>query len=853
MSPPDLEQASSQQLQQPPKRPRKYYRQFTRRPPIQEARQSLPVYMHEQEIIEAIHDNDVTVVVSTTGSGKTTQVPQFLLEDGFGSRQGFPGMIAVTQPRRIAAISCAKRVAHEISTRIGQVVGYHTRHRTCLEPHTHVKFCTDGILLKEIEADLTLAAYSAVVMDEIHERSLNTDLILALLSRTILLRRRQSPPNPLKVVLMSATIDDAQLFDGLKAIFGSLKVVNVPSRIHPVTVHYSRETPVDYIEAAESKVCKIHRKLPPGAILVFLSGREEVRTLCARLTDELCTEEGDKVVIMPLFSTLPSSQQARVFDTYPKEVRKIIVATNIAETSVTISDVTYIVDSGKCKEVSWMTGLVSTSFLPVEWVSKASAEQRAGRAGRTGPGHCYRLYSSPVFHAFKPSRTPEILRVPVDSLVLRLKAMGVSDVDKFPFITKPSSRACAAALETLRLLGALRPVERGNEKSGFQSITATGLKMAKLPVSPRIARGLLATTGDLELTRYACRLAGILSVGTVWNCVTERRKRASLESKLSDMGTDLRAVCGIEKEYHGTSDSKGEGKQYCEQYGLNYKAVTEALSISAQVEKLLLSGNFDGEPLPSLTQKMEEQLLMRFCRGFGDQVARKVQGVEAGRCEKTRKFRGRVFSLPDGTSCVLDSSSSLKSVQWGSDFVCYVRVEWKSRSALRTFDSIRNGDDDSRGQEEFLVMRGVTFVDKAWVAGLCPSVCQVKAANPSNPLVSYDGEKLSVSILCKQMYRTWTVGEVSVAAGKYYSEASDQDYEEAIREKCLEVFARAILAGRVKIEGQRIELTTSLPKYVAVHRLAATLKQHGSPFSAELLGEEIRREGNFLQAGLNRF
>lgn len=651
---------------------------------------------------------------------------------------------------------------------------------------------------------------------------------------------------------MSATLDDAQLFDGLSAIFGSLKVVHIPSRSHPVTVHYSRETPLDYIEAAENKVCKIHRKLPPGAVLVFLSGREEVRTLCARLTAELCSEKSDKVVILPLFSTLPSNQQARVFEVYPKQVRKIIVATNIAETSITIPDVAYIVDSGKCKEVSWMTGLVSSSSLPVEWVSKASAEQRAGRAGRTGPGHCYRLYSSPIFHGFKPSRTPEILRVPIDSLVLRLKAMGVSDIARFPFITKPSLSACAAAEERLRLLGALRRVERGNETKGFQSITETGLKMAKLPVSPRIARSLLATTGDFELTRYACRLAGILSVGTVWNCATEKGKGASFESKFSDMGTDLRAVCGMEKENHVTLDIKDGGKHYCERYGLNYKAVAEALSISSQVEKIFLSGNVNRDVLPCLTQKMEEQLLRRFCRGFGDQIARKVQSVEAGKCEKTRKFRGRLYALPDGTSCVLDRSSSLKSVQWGCDFVCYVRLERKSMSVSRIRNGVGNGVDDSAEKEEFLVMKGVTLVDKAWVAGLCPSICHVKAVSPSNPSVCYDDQALSVSILCKQMYRSWTVGEVNVAAAKYFAGSSDEDYEEKIRDKCLEVFARAILAGRVEIAGGKIELSTSLPKYVAVHRLAAKLRQHGAPFSSQLLAENLGRQGNFLHAALTR-
>lgn len=383
---------------------------FERDPKIQEQRSKLPVYMHEQQIVEALRHNDVVIITGATGSGKTTQVPQFLLEEGFGDARspGQTGLVAVTQPRRVAAIACAKRVAQETGGAVGDVVGYQVRHRGALSRTTRLKFVTDGVLLREAEEDLLLTRYSTVVIDEAHERSLNTDLLLALLSRSVALRRADASEarGPLKLIVMSATLDVEGVFVGDGSLFPRAPVVSVPARQFPVTVHFARATPGDYVEEALRKVKKIHRRLPPGGVLVFVSGRREVEELCTKIGDTFGDRkvkvEGSSVMlgvkVLPFFALLPEAQQHLVFNNFGDNVRKIVVATNIAETSVTIPGITYVVDSGKVKEqVYGGHGAGLLSSFQVQWVCKASAEQRTGRAGRTGPGHAYRLYSSAVF------------------------------------------------------------------------------------------------------------------------------------------------------------------------------------------------------------------------------------------------------------------------------------------------------------------------------------------------------------------------------------------------------------------------------------------------------------------------
>jgi ATP-dependent RNA helicase DHX37/DHR1 len=607
-----------------------------RPPAIAAAREGLPVVAMEQEIMEAVAGHDVLVLCGATGSGKTTQVPQFLLEAGYGSAR-FPeraGAVGVTQPRRVAAAASAARVAAELGGRVGGLVGYQVRHDRRAGAGTAIKFMTDGILLREAQADLLLRRYSAVVVDEAHERSLNTDILLGLLSRVVALRRRLAdaadaaeaagaPPGdaaervrPLKLIIMSATLRTADFVGNRRLFPAPPPLLAAPARQFPVTVHFARRTEErDYVGAALRKAAAIHTNLPPGGILIFLTGQREVEFACRKLRAQLgprrgkgaggagadaaadadgdadadaeeadeaggvggwsggdaaeadagaaagealllaglgdgagarddyaelsADEEEEEVVVMgaeglspeevaaaeaafeaalpgggapagkdaagarpapgaapvhvlPLYAALAPAAQARVFAPPPPGARLIVVATNVAETSLTIPGIRYVVDAGRAKqrlleEAGGGGGGGGLARYEVRWVSQAAAEQRAGRAGRTGPGHAYRLFSSAVFaDVFPPHAPPEIANAPLEGVALSLRALGVERVANFPFPTPPAAGALAAAERCLAALGAL---EGGGAGGG--ALTELGRRMAALPVSPRHARMLL--------------------------------------------------------------------------------------------------------------------------------------------------------------------------------------------------------------------------------------------------------------------------------------------------------------------------------------------------------------------------
>lgn len=524
---------------------------------------TLPILNREQEIMEAIHNHSVIVIKAETGSGKTTQVPQFLYESGYGSKDGpTPGMIAVTQPRRVAAVSMARRVAEELGDHCHRVA-HQIRYDSTVSSDTAIKFMTDGILLRELSQDLLLKKYSAIIVDEAHERSINTDLLIGLLSKIVPARMKKSAqnpdPKPLKVIIMSATlnIDDflhEKLFPATMRPF----LVEAEGRQHRVTTHFALRSRSDYLEETIEKVKRAHRKLPRGGILVFLTGKQEIYFVLSRLQKELRSsrrhsdmgiphmqvsaadtpleledldigsmhkarddegsieddidiltdeeeldkefeisdDEADDVTpsptpqqptkingshdpydtahLLPLHSQLPAQDQLRVFDTPPDRARPIILATNVAETSLTIPNIRYVIDCGRSKERRYDFDTKAYSF-EIDYISKASAQQRAGRAGRTGPGHCWRLYSSAVYEQFFPDHTtPEILRTPIDTVVLQVKALRYPlPVTKFPFPTPPTETMAALAELKLQGLGAI------DGPNGI--LTAIGEAMAGFP------------------------------------------------------------------------------------------------------------------------------------------------------------------------------------------------------------------------------------------------------------------------------------------------------------------------------------------------------------------------------------
>ena len=496
------------------------------------ARLRLPACGAEQEIVDAVRGADVVVLSGATGSGKSTQVPQFLYEAGLCGPRGL--RVVATQPRRVAVVATAERVARELGAADpgaarDALVAYRTRYdRGGLGPATRLVFETDGVLLRELERDLLLRDYGAAVVDEAHERSLTTDLLLGLLGRSVALRRAEferaraaGEPDvlaPLKVVVMSATLD-ARALSRRELWPAPPRLVELEGRQHPVSVHFARETVLeDYAGAALEVVRRVHREAADdGAILVFLTGRREIEAFCGELRSDRTLD------VRPLYAQMALEAQREAFaPTRAGRARKVVVATDVAETSLTIpgarpasgrrrlrptarppAGVVHVVDCGRAKRQVVVDAASGAVAHRVGWISRANADQRSGRAGRTRPGHCHRLYSSAVYaETFEASEKPELLRLPVVDVVLRVKALGVRDPSAFPFPDRPPPASVEAACESLARLGALelrRPYARA-------PLSELGRALASLPVGARhaatlayagrVAKGLAAAKRD---------------------------------------------------------------------------------------------------------------------------------------------------------------------------------------------------------------------------------------------------------------------------------------------------------------------------------------------------------------------
>lgn len=440
---------------------------------IEETRKSLPIYQFRDEIIQAVREHQVLIIVGETGSGKTTQLPQYLHEAGF--TEG--GMkIGCTQPRRVAAMSVAARVAEEMGKRLGNEVGYAIRFEDNTSDKTVLKYMTDGMLLRELLTDPELSEYSALMIDEAHERTVSTDIACGLLKDIA----RARPD--LKLLISSATMD-AQKF---QKYFDDAPIFNIPGRRYAVDVHYTAQPEANYLAAAITTVFQIHITQPaPGDILVFLTGQEEIEAMEANL-QETARKLGSKVkemIICPIYANLPTDLQAKIFEPTPPNARKVVLATNIAETSLTIDGIVYVIDPGFVKENQYnpRTGMESLVVVPC---SRASAGQRAGRAGRVGPGKCFRLYTSQAYkNELDENTTPELQRTNLTGTFLLLKSLGINDLLDFDFMDPPSTDTIVRAVEQLYALGAL---------NNAGELTKVGRQMAEFPTDPMLARAILA-------------------------------------------------------------------------------------------------------------------------------------------------------------------------------------------------------------------------------------------------------------------------------------------------------------------------------------------------------------------------
>ncbi|XP_062341550.1 ATP-dependent RNA helicase DHX33 [Osmerus eperlanus] len=539
--------------------------------PIDIQRKHLPIYQAKSQLINQLRQLHNAVLIGETGSGKTTQIPQYLFEAGIGRQ----GIVAITQPRRVAAISLAGRVAEEKKTQLGKLVGYTVRFEDVTSSETKLKFMTDGMLLREAIGDPLLLRYTVVVLDEAHERTVHTDVLFGVV-KTAQRKRREQNKLPLKVIVMSATMD----VDLFSRYFNKSPVLYLEGRQHPIQVYYTKQPQSDYLQAALVSVFQIHQEAPPSHdILVFMTGQEEIEAL-ARTCRDIAKHLPDScgpITVIPLYASLPPTQQLRVFQPAPKGCRKIILSTNIAETSVTISGIKYVIDTGmvKAKRFNPESGL---EVLAVQRVSKAQAWQRAGRAGREDSGSCYRLYTEEEFDNLIPMTVPEIQRCNLASVVLQLMALGIPDVMNFDFMSKPSPEAMRSAVEQLELLGA---VERKEEQV---SLTALGKKMASFPLEPRYAKTIMLSP-DFSCSEEVLTIVSLLSVDTVlYNPPARREEVLAARRKFSSSEGDHMTLLSIYRAFK----KMGGNKEWCRENFVNSRNMSLVGEVRAQLREICL-------------------------------------------------------------------------------------------------------------------------------------------------------------------------------------------------------------------------------------------------------------------------
>lgn len=439
---------------------------------MQEVRRSLPIFPYRESLLEAIRNYPVLIIEGETGSGKTTQIPQYLHEIGYSEL----GKIGCTQPRRVAAMSVAARVAQEMNCKLGNEVGYSIRFEDCTSDKTVIKYMTDGMLLREFLTEPDLKSYSVMIIDEAHERTLSTDILFGLIKDIARFR------DDIKIIIASATLDATKFSE----YFDDAPIFKIPGRMYPVDILYTKAPEADYLDAAVVTVLQIHITQPLGDILVFFTGQEEIEA-----AEEILLQRtrglGSRIrelLIRPIYATLPSERQAQVFEPTPEGARKVVLSTNIAETSLTIAGICYVIDTGFCKQTNYnaQTGMES---LLVQPVSQAMANQRAGRAGRTAPGKCFRLYTAWSYkNELDENTVPEIQRTNLGSVVLLMKSLGINDLLNFDFMDPPPEKALIRSLEQLYALGALN--DRGE-------LTKLGRRMAEFPLDPMMSKALVAS------------------------------------------------------------------------------------------------------------------------------------------------------------------------------------------------------------------------------------------------------------------------------------------------------------------------------------------------------------------------
>lgn len=630
---------------------------------ILKVRRDLPVHVQRDEFLEIFHSTQIMVFVGETGSGKTTQIPQFLCYDDLPHISGM--QVACTQPRRVAAMSVAKRVADEMDVVLGQEVGYSIRFEDMTSSKTFLKYMTDGRLLREATTDPLLSNYSCIILDEAHERTLATDILMGLI-KEIADKRKD-----LKIIIMSATLD-AQKF---QKYFNDAPLLAVPGRTHPVEIYYTPEYQKDYLEAAIRTVLQIHATEPEGDILMFLTGEEEIEDACRKISleaDELIREaNAGPVKVYPLYGSLPPAQQQRIFEPAPPPLtpggapgRKVVVGTNIAETSLTIDGIVYVVDPGFSKQKVYNPRIRVESLL-VAPISKASAQQRAGRAGRTKPGKCFRLYTEEAFKKeLNEQSYPEILRSNLANTVLELKKLGIDDLVHFDFMDPPAPETMMRALEELNYLACI-------DDDG--ELTPLGRLASEFPLDPMLAV-MLISSPEFYCSNEILSLAALLSVPNVFVRPNNARKAADdVKALFTHSDGDHLTLLNV---YHAfkSPEAQANPSQWCYEHYLSLRSLTSADSVRLQLKQIMERNDLNLVSTPFEDKNYYENIRKALTAGFFMQIAKRKSSSKG------------YITVKDNQDVLLHPSSVLGQ---DSEWVIYNEFVLTTKNYIRTVTSIK--------------------------------------------------------------------------------------------------------------------------------------------------------------------
>lgn len=629
---------------------------------MKQKRESLPIFQCKNELRRIIGDNQVVVIIGETGSGKTTQLPQYFYEWGYWTE----GCIGCTQPRRVAAMSVAKRVSEEMGCQLGEKVGFSIRFESQTSPETVVKYMTDGILLRESLKDPLLDAYKAIIMDEAHERSLNTDILFGVLKKVARSRR------DFKLIVTSATMDA----DKFSAYFGGVPIFKIPGRTFPVDTLFSKTPCEDYVDAAVKQALSIHISYPDGDILVFMTGQEDIEVTCAVLNERLSQvgRTTKKLLVLPIYSQLPTDLQAKIFEKAPPGVRKCIVATNIAETSLTVDGIRYVIDTGYCK-LKVYNPRIGMDALQVFPVSQQNAVQRSGRAGRTSSGVCFRMYTENAFKTeMLPATIPEIQRTNLANTVLLLKSLGIDDIFQFEFMDPPAPENILYSMHTLWVLGAL---------DSMGTLTKLGRKMAEFPLDPALSK-MLIVAQEMHCSNEILTIVSMLSVPSVFYRPNERAEESeAAHEKFFVPESDHLTLLNVYQQWKRERFSR----RWCAEHFIHPKAMSRAQEIREQLLGIMTANRYQCESA-----------------GTDSDVLRQVIATAYFANVARLKGLSEYVNLRTGVPCHLHPTSALYGLGITPDYVIYHELVLTTKE----------------------YMQCVTAVDPLWLAKLYPMFFSVK-------------------------------------------------------------------------------------------------------------------------------